>query len=395
MDHQHSSRPTRRTRAEPTRAEPTGVATVAGFVQEQPAAVRRAGAVLGPAVAQARVRLGDPSLLRRVLLVGSGTSHHASRIAAEAFAAAGRQVRAMVPSDAAYAPDLDPGPDLLVVGVSQSGGSTGTLGVLDRARAAGARTVLVTGEPTAVPPPFDAVLDVGCGPEPVGAKTKGFTATVLALLALGRGLDGVDDQVIRAVGGELPELLSDLLVRGSVAAERLTTAGTPGAVHVVTWGVWRPVADEGALKILETSLLPVEVWDVEEFLHGPHRRLSPGSLLVVVGDQDPRGRRADALVRFVRSLGARVLDVRAGGRDVVEPAYAAVALPAAGGPRAEQVLPAVVPLQLLALALTRARGLRPEADPFPDFHRLLGSKTTGATVTRSVQPRGARRAAGT
>ncbi|SDS51220.1 SIS domain-containing protein [Actinoplanes derwentensis] len=301
--------------------------TVASFIREQPAIAR--GTVLSPV----------PPLLEKVLIVGSGTSYHAARIAAASFAV---PVRVMIPSDALHDAELKLGPDVLVVGVSQSGRSTGTLAVLDRAEAAGSQTLLVSGQPS----PRHVTLDIGCGPEPVGAKTKGFTATVLTLQALA-GL---------APHPGLDVLLSDLIDRSAPTVDALIGTAPPTAVHIVTWGSWRPAADEGALKILETSLLPAEVWDVEEFLHGPHRRLSPTSLLVIVGDRDPRGQRADALTGFVHGLGARVLDVR----DLL--------------PDGAPVLAAVIPLQLLAVKLTIARGLSPEADPFPDFHRLLGSK---------------------
>ncbi|MCI2236929.1 SIS domain-containing protein [Paenibacillus sp. TRM 82003] len=359
-------------------------ATVARFVHDQPAVARDVLARVAPAAAAA---LSGATPVDRVLLVGSGTSHHASRVALADFAA-GRCAHALVPSDAATELErwvLDGArPGLLVVGVSQSGRSTATLDVLRRARAAGARTLLVTGGPAERDEAADAVLDVGCGPEPVGAKTKGFTATVLALVVLGRllartgtgrggtvplpGTRAFDDL------DRVPGAVEDVL-RRSGPLEGLLAGSAPTAVHVVSWGPWRAVADEGALKLLETSLLPVESWDVEEFLHGPHRRLGPGSLLVVVGDRTRWGTRADALAGFVRSLGGKVLDVRSGGQDRAGPGHVTLALPAAPTPAVADVLPAVVPLQLLALALTAACGRSAEDDPFPDFHRLLGSKT--------------------
>ncbi|MEV6348698.1 SIS domain-containing protein [Actinoplanes sp. NPDC051851] len=312
--------------------------TVLDFIHEQPAMLRRLND---------RVLAPEPAA-RRVVLVGSGTSYHASRIAAPAFgnAVAGERaptgerapafgsVLATIPSEA---PGLTA--DDLVIGVSQSGTSTGTLAVLRQARSAGARTVLVTAEPA---PPFtpDRLVDIDCGPEPVGAKTKGFTATVHAL----RRLAG-DARPVTAITGEL--------IASAVEAAR--TVRPPTAVHIVTWGDWHPLADEGGLKILEMSLLPTEVWNVEEFLHGPHRRLCATSLLVIVGGDEPPRRHADALASFVHAIGAQALAVREKQEK-------------------GDVLGTVIDLQVLGVTLAEQRGISPEADPFPGFHSRLGSK---------------------
>lgn len=339
--------------------------TVEASVREQPEVLARQLATL-PAAVRDALAAAAVDRTSRVLLVGSGTSHHASRLAASSFA---RPVRALVPTDALHFPgDLVLGPDLLVVGVSQSGRSTGTRAVLDRARAAGAATLLVTGELSDGPHP---ALDIACGPEPAGAKTKGYTATVLALHLLGRALDPDDGDDVHTV----PDAVATAIADAAAPVAALVAAPAPTDVHVVTWGPWRPIADEGALKILETARVPAEVWDVEEFLHGPHRRLHPGSLLVVVGERGELADRADRLARFVVETGGRALHVIAGGTASAGAAEARIALPAAGDAAR---LAAVVPLQLLAVELTRARGLSPEEDVFPDFHGRLGSKAVSA-----------------
>lgn len=359
----------------PGRATPVPVpvpGTVAAYLHEQPAVLADQHAVL-PAAVHAALAAADAGATTRVLLVGSGTSHHAARLARTSAA---RPARALVPGDALHGEeDLGLGPDLLVVGVSQSGRSTGTRAVLDRARAAGSPTLLVTGDPVPAGPGGPAVLDVGCGPERVGPKTKGFTATVVALHLLLRTLD---DPAGASLAGldDLPARVRAVLADAAPAADAVCARPAPDAVHVVTWGRWHPVADEGALKVLETARVPVDVWDVEEFLHGPHRRLGPGSLLVVVGDDDGPAAHAEALAAFVVEIGGRVLQVRTGAHRTVPHGAAADRHARVGvgdGPAAPLV--AAVALQLLAVALTCARGLTPEEDVHPGFHTRLGSKT--------------------
>lgn len=346
--------------------------TVAAHLHEQPEVLAHQRAVL-PAAVRAAVAAADAGATTRVLLVGSGTSHHAARLARPSAA---RPARVLVPGDALHGDgDLGLGPDLLVVGVSQSGRSTGTRAVLDRARAAGSPTLLVTGDPGPAGPGGPAVLDVACGPERVGPKTKGFTATVVALHLLLRMLD---DPAGASLAGldDLAARVRAVLADAASAVAAVCARPAPESVHVVTWGRWRPVADEGALKVLETARVPVDVWDVEEFLHGPHRRLGPGSLLVVVGDGDAPAVAAEALAAFVVEIGGRVLQVRTGGPPTDPPGTTGdrhVRVGVGDGPAAPLV--AVVALQLLAVALTTARGLTPEDDVHPGFHTRLGSKT--------------------
>src|ERR687890_133192 len=85
----------------------------------------------------------------RLFLVGIGTSYHAARIGEHLFReyGGGIDVRAVHSFDfALYGPDLAPGD--CVVGVSHRGTKRYTAQALRRAREAGCRTALVTGEGT-------------------------------------------------------------------------------------------------------------------------------------------------------------------------------------------------------------------------------------------------------
>ena len=45
-------------------------------------------------------------------------------------------------------------------------------------------------------------------------------------------------------------------------------------MSIVGFGINYPTAREGTLKILETMQIPVMNFDMEEFMHGPHRTIA-------------------------------------------------------------------------------------------------------------------------
>lgn len=337
------------------------MSTVRAYIHEQPAALRRALAPLEPEVLDSLLALAP----ERVLLVGSGTSSFAARvIRGRAARLLGVPVEVALPTDVLhYLPDaIDE--RTLVVAVSQSGRSTATLRSLAVARDRGARTVLVTGEPVR-PGLADVVVDLRCGPEEVGAKTKGFTATIATLAAV---LGGAED-----LAG-IPERVAAALDTEPLVSAWARSLAPSVSVSITGSGPNLATAQEAALKILETARIPVEAVETEEFLHGPHRRLGPGLALVVLALDGPLLPRALALIDYAAPLVAGLLVVT--DTDTPLPDRVTAVRLAPGLPEELTPLPAIVPLQLLAVALTEHLGLSPEDAVLPDFHTRLASKET-------------------
>ena len=116
------------------------------------------------------------------------------------------------------------------------------------------------------------------------------------------------------------------------------------------------VALEGALKLKEVSYIPTDAYAAGEMKHGPIALLSDGTPVVCVATDSPVLSKLLSNVAEVRARGARVLAI-AGARsgEVAEYADDVFALPA--GEEMLQPLLAIVPLQLLAYHVARARGL--------------------------------------
>lgn len=332
---------------------------MAGYIREEPDALHRTLTVVPDRVRTVMATVGTS--FDRVHLVGSGTSHFAAQAAADEFRhRTGWPVEVHLPTDFLhYVNDDRIGSGSLVVAVSQSGRSTGTRAAIRRAGLRGAATVLVTGD--ARVSDADALLDIGCGPEDVGAKTKGFVCTVAALLLLARGFGGQP-------GGDdlagLPSLIESIIERSAAPLAAFLRHTTPTSLSILSYGPNMPTAREGALKILEAARIPVEALDVEEFLHGPHRRLSPDTGIVLIAPDGPMLERARALTTFATAVGASVLTIS-------DAPDATITVPVTErlGPLAY-----VVPLQLLAVELAGRLGRSPEDPVFDSFHEQLDIK---------------------
>jgi glutamine---fructose-6-phosphate transaminase (isomerizing) len=297
---------------------------------------------------------------RHVVFVGRGTSDHAAL-----YGAYLTEIRLGIPVGLASPstitlygarPDLS---DALVVGVSQSGGSSDLTGVLTVARETGALTLAVTNNPES--PLVEAAelsIDVAAGHERAVAATKTYTAELLALLVLIEGIragDGVLPAEERAALEKLPQLAEDVLTdRGADElaqryrfASRMVTTGR---------GYAYPTARETALKLMETSYLPALAFSGADLLHGPLAMTDPDVPVLAVVGSGPGGQ---AMSDVVNRLGDRRADVVTVGARDVPGAAGRLAVPAVD----ERYAPLldILPLQKLALALALARGEDPDA----------------------------------
>jgi glucoselysine-6-phosphate deglycase len=340
---------------------------VRGFTLEQPEALR---ATLR-ALADARVeRFAGPC--REIVLVGSGTSKNALIATAPSFRRAhGCPVTVMGPLEFMRA--HPPRQGTLVVVVSQTGISTTSVAALEAAQARGIRTIAVTAEAGS---PFGRAArepwPLTIGPEDIGPKTKGYTATLAALLAL------VATTAPLATAGARPgaDAFADWFAGALPAWEttgRSWAERFHAADHLMLIGAERHVgtALEAALKLQEMAGLPASAFDLEEALHGRFHGLGPRSAALFVAGDARDERAALAATATLADLGvpavvaSTVLDagtgaVRLGRFPDAIPAY--------------DVLGAIVPFQFFAEFAARARGVDPDAMRYPDMSARLGIK---------------------
>ena len=128
--------------------------------------------------------------VRRVVMVGSGSSYYAALAAAYLLDEPGSpEFFAAVPTRLGLLGR--PAPGTVYWLVSQSGNSTSTQAAAGRLRAQGAAVWAITGdEASPLAHCAQGHLLIPCGEERVGPKTKGMTCTFLTLWLLGRALSG-------------------------------------------------------------------------------------------------------------------------------------------------------------------------------------------------------------
>ncbi len=301
---------------------------------------------------------------RPIRITGCGTSEHAAMAIAalldEALEApAGREIRAVQALEMLRRP-LGDG---LLIAVSHEGGTALTNEALSTARAAGARTALVTvgsGSPGA----GLAELVVTTGEQDQSwCHTIGYLSPLLVGVALAARLRGSkpDIAAVRA----LLDVTEDARPVADVAAalggvDRLLVVGT--GVDVIT-------ARELALKVAEGARLPTAAHELETLLHGHLAAADRWSGLVLVdtGDTLPiaieRAGRVLSAARELRMAAAAILsEERAEQVPAEDTPGGRIVLPHTGRVPgvAGSLLSGAIALQLLTERLARARGVNPD-----------------------------------
>jgi glutamine---fructose-6-phosphate transaminase (isomerizing) len=316
---------------------------------------RDANGVLAPE------RLRD---VKRIIVVACGTSYHAGLAARNAIERWARiPVDVEVASEFRYRePILER--DALVIGISQSGETADTLAAMRLARDHGATVLAVTNTPASqATRDSDGVLFTRAGLEIGVAATKTFVAQVVLLYKLAMRLAAVTGsqsettlaELNTALGG-LPELIDQVVesVDQPVRelAERL--ALSPFFLYLGRLSSL-PVALEGALKLKEISYVPTDAYAAGEMKHGPIALLSPESPVVCVATDRRILPKLLSNLSEVRARGAQVLAIASEGcKEIGEHAEHVIYIPDTD-PLLQVVL-GIIPLQLFAYHIARARG---------------------------------------
>ena len=256
--------------------------------------------------------------------------------------------------------------DALVVAISQSGESTDTNLVLERARECGAFTVGVTNEASSTLAKIaEHVILVRAGREKSVAATKTYTGQLLAMYMLGYALGApVSLDELRA----MPEAVAGALTLESEIREKAGRYRFMENAVVVGRGLNYANAFECALKLMETCYVVAERFSSADFLHGPIamvERSFPVFLFAPAGVTWPS---IHEMIDRVHGLGAETLVITdqsnkeavalKGTRSIVLPGslHRKDAVP-------EELytpLPYIVPAQILAACLAEEKGLNPD-----------------------------------
>lgn len=248
--------------------------------------------------------------------------------------------------------------EVLAVGVSQSGESSDVVEGMRALQEAGAVTLAISNqEGSALTRAARYSLLQGAGAERAVAASKTFSTQML-LLALLVAHWGEDEALLGALK-EVPERMQGLLDESQELehlALRLTHARS---AYVLGRGLSYGPALETALKLKETAYLQAQAYSSAEFQHGPIAAVHPTDPVLMLALDDGTLTSNTEAAQKLLEVGAD-LSVVSSDPALCGLAGAAVTLPGDLHPVSQSFL-LVLSGQLLALYLTRAKGLDPDA----------------------------------
>jgi len=298
----------------------------------------------------------------RVFLVGIGTSYHAALVGAWLFRAAGLDARAILSSDVALYPEQWRfGPNDAVVVMAHTGVKANS-GMAMRLAAGAGATVLSVGSLTADHPGSGLVLRT-VERETSAAFTASHLAamTVLAQVATVAGETGRASatSAFRESLGRLPDLVEATIDRAD-EIDAVAAYADGRRVYAAGAGPNEATALELTIKAREAALGWVDALALEQFLHGPAVAVNRDDLAVLIHVPGPGAERTSAVAGVLAAMGVRLWIVGQAAPDA--PAATVFALPGlAEMSQALTPLLAVVPMQLLALAMAKVAGTNPDS----------------------------------
>lgn len=305
--------------------------------------------------------------IRRLGILGCGTSFHAGLVGAHAMEQLARlPAFAEIASEFRYRnPVIQP--DDLFLAVSQSGETADTMGAVQEAQTKGGRVMgVVNVVGSTLARACGRGVYVHSGPEIAVASTKAFTSQVAALLVASLMFGRT-----RVLGpGEGREFGEDLLAVPERMRGWLDTYGMANhgpvidAVDMLTKarfvfflgrGVSAAVAMEGALKLKEVAYVPCMSYPSAEMKHGPIALIDSQTPVVAIVPNDLMRDKTLSNVQEVRARGARVILIHTEG-DHEAAKLAEVAVPVPHAASLITPLLTVLPLQLMAYRAALALG---------------------------------------
>jgi glucosamine--fructose-6-phosphate aminotransferase (isomerizing) len=244
----------------------------------------------------------------------------------------------------------------LVIGISQSGRSPDVVGVIEESRRQGALTAAITNDPSSeLAVAAEHVIELAAGPERAVAATKTYLAeiAVLAMLSAALSGDAGSEEELRT----LPAALRAALQTEAQVAKLAEARAGDDQCAVLARGFHYATAREWALKLKELAYVLADPYSAADFQHGPIALVHGGLSVLGIATTGPALASMTELLQRLHEARARLLvlsddaSVCGIGDGVLIPSV----------PEWLSPLVAIVPAQLYAYHLARARGLDTEA----------------------------------
>ncbi|WNI31779.1 glutamine--fructose-6-phosphate transaminase (isomerizing) [Streptomyces sp. ITFR-6] len=296
--------------------------------------------------------------VRRIKILGCGTSYHAGQIGAQLI-----EELARIPADAEPAsefryrnPVVDP--DTLYVAVSQSGETYDVLAAVQELKRKGARVLgVVNVVGSAIAREADGGTYVHAGPEVCVVSTKCFTNTVVAFALLALHLGRIRDLSVadgkRIIEGlrRLPAQISEILETEDEIKKLAAEYADAKSMMFIGRVRGYPVAREASLKLKEVSYIHAEAYPASELKHGPLALIEPAMPTVAIVPDDDLLEKNRAAMEEIKARSGRILAIAHQAQDKADHTIVV--------PKNENELDPIlmgIPLQLFAYHTALAMG---------------------------------------
>jgi glutamine---fructose-6-phosphate transaminase (isomerizing) len=295
-----------------------------------------------------------------IRLVGHGTSDSAATYGTYAFGLlpGWTALRDTISLTVYYGATFDLSSSV-VIALSQSGRTPDVVEYVARTRERGALTVALTNNPDSeLAAAAESTIPLSAGPERSVAASKTYMNELAALALLAGGAAGRGQEMADGIRG-VAELMAGAMRPLEQAVSAPAMAFTyVGRMYVIGRGLEFATAREVALKLTETCRVAAEPLTATDLAHGPVAALdSLFPVWTIASHDESLPAVVDGAAR-VREAGATLV---ASGPAAAEIEGAAYRLPVPEPPLPIlSPLLSVVPGQLFAAALARAKGLDPD-----------------------------------
>jgi glucosamine--fructose-6-phosphate aminotransferase (isomerizing) len=294
-----------------------------------------------------------------VFLAARGTSDNAGRYANYLLGAMnGLPLALATPSLFTYYKQPPKLKNALVIGISQSGKSPDIVSVLEEGGRQGCLTLSITNDVRSpLAKAADFVMDLCAGVEKSVAATKTYTTELMSIAMLSAALRE-DEKNWRDLN-RVPGWMKTALKQDRLIAQASQRYRYIDQAVVLGRGFNYATAFEWALKLKELTYVIAEPYSSADFAHGPIAMIDRGYPVFAVA---PKGKVFGSMLRMLKRLKKEFsaeLVVISNDKRALSLAQIPLPIPAEI-PEWLSPLVAILPGQLFACHLTRAKGYDPE-----------------------------------
>ncbi|MFL0250264.1 SIS domain-containing protein [Clostridium neuense] len=259
----------------------------------------------------------------------------------------------------------------LVVAISQTGTSRGTLEAVGRARKLGFPILGITDFKASPLGQLSSVqLGLDCGEENSNAKTKGYSSTLAMLMrltvaiALKKGT--INSNKAEEILSELKACVEELeeIIEKTIKWCEATGFGKGMEnVFVLGCGMNYGTALEGQLKLMETMCVPTLFNDIEEFSHGMHRAINKNSSVIILNSEHACTELMEKTFKYLKTKTDKVLIINASENKIDD----MMAINIKNHPLTESVLGMTTIIQILSAFIPELNGCDPNVNANNDY----------------------------